>query len=235
MLTTHELGAHRRVCFYTTPADRLTPYTPPHETPPLAERYSLSTKFAEASAARYALWHLLGKPDDWTLERDAAGKLSSRAIAPFISISHTNEPDHLAGNDALRIISGAVTADVPCGVDVQFLVEKIMRIGHRFVVAEEAQELATLPESLLPTAYVLLWSAKEAIFKAHGRGQLPAHRNIIAFPTAAFLHNPAAELTFIGTALPHNLPPEQYHVQSGLCAENCRYAVCFREELGSEL
>ncbi|MEO8779117.1 MAG: 4'-phosphopantetheinyl transferase superfamily protein [Rhodanobacter sp.] len=47
---------------------------------------------------------------------------------------------------------------------------RAMPLARRFFDRDEAESLATLPETARATAFLELWTAKEALLKAHGHG-----------------------------------------------------------------
>lgn len=66
----------------------------------------------------------------------------------------------------------AVAHGVMPGIDVERRRPRprALSIARRFFGTEEAQALAALPEATREAAFLELWTAKEAILKAHGRG-----------------------------------------------------------------
>src|SRR5206468_6482223 len=56
------------------------------------------------------------------------------------------------------------------GIDIEIPNEKVLRILHKFVHREEQQLLGQTEARELPAT--LLWSAKEAMFKWWGKGQV---------------------------------------------------------------
>ncbi|MFL5741596.1 MAG: 4'-phosphopantetheinyl transferase family protein [Flavisolibacter sp.] len=80
--------------------------------------------------------------------------------AYHFSISH-------CGNFAAVLVS----KDCRVGIDIEMTSEKVLRILHKFLHQEEHMLLGrgTGEENFIPT---LLWSAKEAMFKWWGRGEV---------------------------------------------------------------
>lgn len=67
----------------------------------------------------------------------------------------------------------AVARHLPAlGVDVERIRPRrsFMALAERFFATSEYALLAALPEDQRPPAFVRLWTAKEAMLKAHGRG-----------------------------------------------------------------
>lgn len=117
----------------------------------------------EFLAARKLLHHMSGRDVRGELYKDDAGKPHLRSSHFHVSISHTGG------------YAAAAAHPNPCGIDVQRIVPRIHRLAHKFVSpAEEAQlRDATRLEQLH-----LIWSAKEALYKAYGRRQLDFKENL---------------------------------------------------------
>ena len=111
----------------------------------------------EFLAARHLLHHMSGRSDRGELVKDAAGKPHLADSTFYVSISHTVD------------YSAAIAHPDPCGVDVQRIVPRITRLAHKFVGEGEKVQLSPRHEL---TQLHLIWSAKEAMYKAFGRRQL---------------------------------------------------------------
>ncbi|HMS68791.1 MAG: 4'-phosphopantetheinyl transferase superfamily protein [Saprospiraceae bacterium] len=111
-------------------------------------------KRIEWLASRYLLHLLLGTEDRTPCLKDRYGKPHLMDTSLEISLSHS------------RDLVAVVFEEVPCGVDIQYLVNKIHRIGKKFVNEFEI-EMTEGPQSLLNMHAI--WGAKESIYKAHGR------------------------------------------------------------------
>lgn len=111
----------------------------------------------EYLAARLLLHHMSGREDRAELYKDPSGKPHLRDSHFHVSISHTVD------------YSAAIAHPNPCGIDVQRIVPQIERISHKFVSgAEEIQ----IKEAHRLVQLHLIWSAKEAMYKAFGRRKL---------------------------------------------------------------
>lgn len=66
----------------------------------------------------------------------------------------------------------AIARGIAPGVDVERRrpQPRALPLARRFFARDEAELLATLPEEARAEAFLELWTAKEAILKAHGRG-----------------------------------------------------------------
>ena len=66
----------------------------------------------------------------------------------------------------------AVARGIAPGIDVERRrpQPRALPLARRFFGSDEAEALATLPEEARAEAFLELWTAKEALLKAHGRG-----------------------------------------------------------------
>lgn len=117
----------------------------------------------EFLAARLLLHRMSGRAQRGELYKDDKGKPHLRDSAFHVSISHT------VGYAA------AIAHPAACGVDVQRIVPRIRRIAPKFVNDFEAQQLQ--PEHELIQLH-LIWSAKEAMYKAFGRRSLDFRQHL---------------------------------------------------------
>jgi phosphopantetheinyl transferase len=108
------------------------------------------------------------------------------------SISHS-------GDYAAAIVSSAKRV----GIDVELYSDKVMKVLHKFLSAEEYQLIKDREASPFITE-TLMWSVKESVFKWHGNGgvDFKEHIHIKKFGysspfdlvSASFLGEPKAEL-----------------------------------------
>jgi len=98
--------------------------------------------------------------------KDEHGKSQVMNGNGFVSLSHT---EGLAGAIFHR--------DTPVGIDMDFIREKILRIGFRFL---DQSELDFLEKD--PLHYTMAWSAKESIFKCQGTRGVSFRENILLEP-----------------------------------------------------
>ncbi|MBK6950101.1 MAG: 4'-phosphopantetheinyl transferase superfamily protein [Haliscomenobacter sp.] len=109
----------------------------------------------EFLAAR-KLVHLLSEmPDRHPLVKDPSGKPHLPHLPFSVSISHS------------RGYAAAILAEGVVGIDIQHIVGKIGRIAPRFLSPAEAAAIHA--DARLEVLHVY-WCAKEALFKAHGKG-----------------------------------------------------------------
>lgn len=100
--------------------------------------------------------------------KDEHGKSQVMKGNGFVSLSHT---EGLAGAIFHR--------DTPVGIDLDFIREKILKIGFRFL---DGSELDFLEKD--PLHYTMAWSAKESIFKCQGKRGVSFRENILLEPFA---------------------------------------------------
>lgn len=119
-------------------------------------------------ASRWLLHVLSGRTDRGACLKDKFGK-PFLENSPFeISISHSRE------------LVSVIAAPSTVGIDIQKRVNKIERIAHKFMRAQETDSLH--PSSALLHLHIY-WGAKEALYKAYGRRELDfkAHIHISPF------------------------------------------------------
>ncbi|WP_114748702.1 4'-phosphopantetheinyl transferase family protein [Pleomorphovibrio marinus] len=67
--------------------------------------------------------------------------------------------------------------DMPVGIDLEVIKEKVVRLGPKFLCEEEMEFL-----DRDPLHYTMAWSAKETIFKCQGRRGISLRSNILLKP-----------------------------------------------------
>jgi 4'-phosphopantetheinyl transferase len=99
--------------------------------------------------------------DELRIERNAAGKPYLLDQALQFNLSHS-------GGTLLIGLSRTQ----PLGVDIEggARARPYLEIAQRYFTGDEAAALATLPTDALRSRFLELWSAKEAVLKAIGRG-----------------------------------------------------------------
>lgn len=105
------------------------------------------------------------RPDAITLDENAHGR-------PMLAGTLAGRLDFNWSHSGGRAVI-AVARDVPSlGVDMEHIRPRhsFMALARRFYAESEYDLLAALPEDQRASAFVQLWTAKEAILKAHGRG-----------------------------------------------------------------
>lgn len=98
--------------------------------------------------------------------KDEHGKSQPMNGQGFVSLTHT------------RGYAAAIYhRELPVGIDLELIREKILRIGTRFLAESELHFL-----HILPAHYTMAWSAKESIFKCHGKKGVSLRNNILLEP-----------------------------------------------------
>ncbi|MEM8583513.1 MAG: 4'-phosphopantetheinyl transferase superfamily protein [Bacteroidota bacterium] len=167
----------------------------------------------EFLAARLLLHKLSKRPVRAALIKDRHGKPRLADSRYQISISHTNG------------LSAAFAHPKPCGVDVQRLVQKIHRIAPKFINKQESGYLSVQDDGDLLIEQHLIWSAKEAMYKAYGLKQLDfkAHLTVI-LPELKKSSGP-----FVGTLKKAELTI-QYDFQYWIIDKDTVLVVCVERE-----
>ena len=118
---------------------------------------------AESSELRVLLAGYLGAATtDLRIERGEHGKprLAGPRVLEF-NLSHSG-----------RALLVGVSRSRPLGVDLEASRQNrpVLDLARRYFDPAEAAALAALPEGQRQCAFLRLWSCKEAVLKAHGRG-----------------------------------------------------------------
>lgn len=144
----------------------------------------------EFLAARMLLHYMSGRDERGELFKDEMGKPHLRDSHFHVSISHTVN------------YAAAIAHPNPCGIDVQRIVPRIRRMAHKFVGAAEQEQL--VPEHELLQLH-LIWSAKEAMYKAFGRREMDFRKHLFVnfgqfsplnLTATAFLRKDDVEMNF---------------------------------------
>lgn len=100
----------------------------------------------------------------YRLEKDAWGKPYLKGFGGHISLSHS-------GNLAGLLVS----PQTPCGLDIELMDERVVRIAPRFCNKEE---LDFIQEGEKLEALHLIWGAKECMYKAYGRKEIDFRKHM---------------------------------------------------------
>ncbi|GAB5527985.1 MAG: hypothetical protein Roseis2KO_58570 [Roseivirga sp.] len=140
----------------------------------------VTSRKMEWLAARLALKALLDKADltPFSITKDEFGKPHLTGSDVGISISHTR-----------RYGAAIINTKGPTGIDIEFPRSQIQRIAHKFLHADEK---AWATDDLQKLTWI--WSAKEALYKLHGRTQL-------TFATQLYVSRPEADFPDRGSIL----------------------------------
>lgn len=98
--------------------------------------------------------------------KDEHGKSHPMDGYGHVSLTHTK-----------GIAAAIFHKDMPVGIDLDYVREKVVRLGPKFL---DSQEMAFLNND--PLLYTIAWSAKESIFKCQGRKGISLKSNILLEP-----------------------------------------------------
>ena len=98
--------------------------------------------------------------------KDEHGKSHPMDGYGFVSLTHTK-----------GIAAAIFNKDMPVGIDLDFVREKVVRLGPKFLDSSEINFLNNDP-----VLYTIAWSAKESIFKCQGKRGISLRRNILLEP-----------------------------------------------------
>ncbi|MCE7991401.1 MAG: 4'-phosphopantetheinyl transferase superfamily protein [Roseivirga sp.] len=140
--------------------------------------------------------------------------LDAHGLSPFKIVKDESGKPHLAGSDVGISIShtknyGAaiINTERPAGIDIEYPRNQIQRIAHKFLHEDEKVWVKEDIEKL-----TWIWSAKEALYKLHGRTQL-------TFATQLYIHEPLAHFPKKGAIMENGQRDEfelSYHKHDGL-------------------
>jgi phosphopantetheinyl transferase len=98
--------------------------------------------------------------------KDEHGKSHPMDGYGFVSLTHTK-----------GIAAAIFHKDMPVGIDLDFVREKVVRLGPKFLDPSEIEFLNNDP-----VLFTIAWSAKESIFKCQGKRGISLRRNILLEP-----------------------------------------------------
>ncbi len=154
---------------------------------------------------------------EWLAGRLLVWELVERMFIPFAGIwtDEYNKPHLIADNAAISIAHAApyvvamLRTNGLCGIDIEKLRDKLRPLAKKFLNTEE---LALAGDDL--TRLAILWGAKEALYKLHGRKSLLFKENL-AITGFALNGN---EATFTGK-IDLDDEHEQYRMRAGCFAD----------------
>lgn len=122
------------------------------------------SRLTEFLASRYCVRLLAGIEEELTLVKDEHGKPSVKGHPLHISITHC------------RGYAGAIISrNGTVGMDIEPIHTRVMRIVQKFL---SSKELSYLTPSREVDLAILMWSAKESIYKYYGQKGLSFSRDI---------------------------------------------------------
>jgi 4'-phosphopantetheinyl transferase len=146
----------------------VTPFAPAAQPPPLGRdaihvwffpQWSATGRSAESAAVRSLLGAYAGA--EIAIDYDARGKAHVRGDPLHFNVSHSG--------GALAL---AISRSQPLGVDLEHerRPRRTLELAQRFFAPHEAQALQQRPDAERQTAFLRLWTCKEAMVKAEGVG-----------------------------------------------------------------
>lgn len=143
--------------------------------PDYAEITGLSEKREiEKGGTLFLLEKLMGKPVE--LCYTPVGKPYLANESCHISISHSH--------DKLVIV---LNTETTTGVDIELIRDKVLRIKHKFLSAEELKDAGEDAEKL-----IIYWACKEALYKLYGKKEVDFIAHLYIHP---FVKNATGTLT----------------------------------------
>jgi phosphopantetheinyl transferase len=127
-------------------------------------------------ATRHLVNEMLGTSP--TVIKDEAGKPLLENSSYHISLSHTT---HFA--------AAIISERFPVGIDLEMVNPKVERIAHKFL---RQDEINLIKEEEKTGKLILYWSAKEALYKLHGKGDIEFMTQLLIEP---FELKPQGKLT----------------------------------------
>lgn len=116
-----------------------------------------SRKKSEWLCSRYLLALVADHEIRGACLKDRFGKPYISGSSEYISISHTFD------------YTAVIISEFVCGIDIQVVVPKILAIGSKFI---NESELKYIPEDNKLHYFHVIWGAKEAMYKCHGKKEL---------------------------------------------------------------
>ena len=102
------------------------------------------------------------------IEKDEAGKPLLKNSTQHISLSHT------------PVFAAAILSNSsPVGIDLEMVNPKVERIAHKFLRADEVNAIQA-DEKI--EKLILYWSAKETLYKLHGKGGIEFRSQLLIEP-----------------------------------------------------
>lgn len=98
--------------------------------------------------------------------KDEHGKSQPMDGYGYVSLSHSRE-----------VAAAIFHKDMPVGIDIEFVREKIVWLGPKFLDGSEIEFLGNDP-----LLYTIAWSAKESIYKCQGKTGISLKENILLSP-----------------------------------------------------
>ncbi|OIO99445.1 MAG: hypothetical protein AUJ98_11140 [Bacteroidetes bacterium CG2_30_33_31] len=133
------------------------------------EKFKNKSRQVHWLSYRLAIRQLLGDPKEQEFYYDEYGKLHFKNHDYFLSVTHS-------GNYSAVIINYKHSV----GIDIEKISDRINNISLKFLSVEELTKVDDKDFKQL----TCMWSAKEALYKLYGKGELIFDKNIILSPCA---------------------------------------------------
>jgi 4'-phosphopantetheinyl transferase len=136
-----------------------------------AERLEISNlapkRRMEWMATRFLLHEIAAHPERLPCLKDVFGKPYLAGDEHFISLSHSG------------CFAAAIRSTLPSGIDIQMMNADILRLAPKFMNETEIRRKPTLD---IRTYCYMIWSAKEAMYKAYGKKEIDfrAHMTVVS-------------------------------------------------------
>jgi phosphopantetheinyl transferase len=138
---------------------------------PLQRSITHPHKRLQHLAGRFLLLHLFPDFPHEEIEIADTRKPFLPNVQYHFSISHCSE-----------YAAAIVSIDRRVGIDVEVITSRIAKIKHKFLHADEMRFVNTHIESQQQNLLTLLWSAKEAMYKWYGLGEVDFSEMLRTFP-----------------------------------------------------
>jgi 4'-phosphopantetheinyl transferase len=119
-------------------------------------------------ASRIILQELSGNPK-LSVSYEKTGRPIINDGIHHVSISHT-----------VNFVSVILGKSTKVGIDIEYIHPRILKVAHKFV--SQAEENFLKNHKNLQESLVLIWSAKEALFKLNGKTDMDFRKNILIKP-----------------------------------------------------
>src|SRR5665213_4333170 len=90
-----------------------------------------------------------------------------------------NLPYHISLSHSFDYAAVMISKTRPVGIDIEQVKEKVERIAHKFM---QAQELAFITDKCRIEQLYVCWCAKEAVYKCYGQKEVSFVNNILLEP-----------------------------------------------------
>jgi phosphopantetheinyl transferase len=121
-------------------------------------------KLIEWLSSRFLLHTFSGRMTRGEVLKDKYGKPYLKDSPYHISLSHSKD------------LAAIIASPSVVGIDIQYIVNKILRIGSKFISKEEYKLIPSDKDVLY---HHLIWGAKECLFKAYGKGNVEFKKHLI--------------------------------------------------------